>query len=85
MNTTAQTFAGTHAQPATHKSEELAAAMSLINRECAGILDIEVVVSVYNEQRDLRPSIELLHAFLRASFGPSAIITIADNASTNLT
>lgn len=42
---------------------------------------VDVVVPVYNEERDLGPSIRKLHAFLRASFPFSSVITIADNAS----
>ena len=42
---------------------------------------VDVVVPVYNEERDLGPSIRKLHAFLGASFPFSSVITIADNAS----
>ena len=42
---------------------------------------VDVVVPVYNEERDLGPSIRKLHAFLRTSFPFSSVITIADNAS----
>jgi glycosyltransferase involved in cell wall biosynthesis len=41
---------------------------------------VDVIVPVYNEERDLGPSIRKLHAFLR-TFPFSAVITIADNAS----
>jgi glycosyltransferase involved in cell wall biosynthesis len=41
---------------------------------------VDVIVPVYNEERDLGPSIRRLHEFLRA-FPFSAVITIADNAS----
>lgn len=46
---------------------------------------VEVVVPVFNEERDLEPSIRTLHRFLRSEFPFSARITIADNASTDLT
>ena len=42
---------------------------------------IDVVVPVYNEERDLGPSIRKLHEFLRTRFPFSSVITIADNAS----
>jgi putative flippase GtrA len=48
-------------------------------------IDVEIVVPVYNEERDLAPSVHRLAAFLAAGFPFSAIITIADNASTDAT
>ena len=42
---------------------------------------VDVVVPVYNEERDLGPSVRKLHAFLRAEFPFTSVITIADNAS----
>ena len=42
---------------------------------------VDVVVPVYNEERDLGPNIRTLHAFLSDSFAYPAAITIADNAS----
>ena len=44
---------------------------------------VDIVVPVYNEERDLEPSIRRLHSFLRDSFPLPARITIADNASTD--
>jgi putative flippase GtrA len=44
--------------------------------------DIEIVIPVYNEQRDLARSVQRLHDHL-ASFPFSFRITIADNASTD--
>ena len=41
---------------------------------------VDIVVPVYNEERDLGPSIRKLHEFLR-TFPFSSVITIADNAS----
>jgi len=42
---------------------------------------VDVVVPVYNEERDLGPSIRRLHEFLASGFPFSSVITIADNAS----
>ncbi len=42
---------------------------------------VDVVVPVYNEERDLGPSIRKLHGFLTTDFPFPAVITIADNAS----
>ena len=42
---------------------------------------VDVVVPVYNEERDLGPSIRRLHEFLHTSFPFTSVITIADNAS----
>lgn len=42
---------------------------------------VDVVVPVYNEERDLGPNITRLHAFLTTQFPFPAVITIADNAS----
>ena len=46
---------------------------------------VDVVVPVYNEQADLRPSVERLHAFLDAELPYGFRVTIADNASTDAT
>lgn len=46
---------------------------------------VEIVVPVYNEADDLRPSIERLHRYLSVRFPLSWRITIADNASTDRT
>jgi len=45
--------------------------------------DVEIVVPVRNEERDLAPSIQRLHAYLKDRFPFSARITIADNGSTD--
>jgi len=42
---------------------------------------VEIVVPVRNEERDLVPSVTRLIAYLRESFAPTAVITIADNGS----
>ena len=42
---------------------------------------VDVVVPVYNEERDLGPNIRKLHAFLSRGFPYPTVITIADNAS----
>ena len=46
---------------------------------------VDVVVPVHNEQVDLRPSVERLHAFLAAKLPYGFRITIADNASSDAT
>jgi hypothetical protein len=46
---------------------------------------VEVVVPVYNEQRDLERCVRQLHAYLSRSFPFPFLITIADNASTDAT
>jgi putative flippase GtrA len=47
--------------------------------------DVEIVVPVLNEERALGPSIRHLAAYLRDEFPFRAIITIADNGSTDHT
>jgi glycosyltransferase involved in cell wall biosynthesis len=49
----------------------------------AAMVDVEIVVPVYNEEADLASSVVRLHEFLRRDFPFSAVITIADNASTD--
>jgi putative flippase GtrA len=44
-------------------------------------VDVEIVVPVRDEERDLAPSIRRLHAYLAAGFPFTACITIADNDS----
>jgi putative flippase GtrA len=44
---------------------------------------VDVVVPVYNEERDLEPSVRRLRRFLDAEFPFAARVTIADNASTD--
>ncbi|WP_097326656.1 bifunctional glycosyltransferase family 2/GtrA family protein [Paractinoplanes atraurantiacus] len=46
---------------------------------------LDVVVPVYNEEVDLGPCVQRLHAYLRAYFPYRFRITIADNASTDST
>ena len=46
---------------------------------------IEIVIPVYNEERDLAPSVYRLHAYLSETFPLPFHITIADNASTDRT
>ena len=50
-----------------------------------GLLDVEIVVPVFNEEDDLGPSVRRLHAFVRDRFPFRTLITIADNASTDRT
>src|SRR5580700_1678161 len=49
------------------------------------VLQVDVVVPVRNEERDLAPSVRRLVSYLRESFPFSARITIADNGSTDAT
>ena len=49
------------------------------------VLQVDVVVPVRNEERDLVPSIRRLVAYLRESFPFTARVTIADNGSTDTT
>ncbi|WP_026928141.1 bifunctional glycosyltransferase family 2/GtrA family protein [Granulicoccus phenolivorans] len=44
---------------------------------------VDIVIPVYNEERDLAASVRRLHAFLASELPYSARITIADNASTD--
>ena len=46
---------------------------------------VEIVVPVHNEERDLEPSVRRLHAYLEGFFPFPALVTIADNASTDAT
>ena len=46
---------------------------------------VEIVVPVFNEERDLGPSNRRLHAFVGTSFPFSTRVTIADNGSTDAT
>jgi putative flippase GtrA len=46
---------------------------------------VDVVVPVYNEEKDLGPSVRRLHAYLSDGFPVTWRITIADNASTDAT
>ena len=50
-----------------------------------GELDVEIVVPAFNEERALATSIHRLHHFLDVHLPFSWLITIADNASTDLT
>jgi glycosyltransferase involved in cell wall biosynthesis len=46
---------------------------------------VEIVIPVRNEERDLGPSVRRLHAYLRDQFPFPARITIVDNGSTDAT
>jgi putative flippase GtrA len=49
------------------------------------VLQVDIVVPVRNEERDLAPSVRRLVGYLRESFPFSARISIADNGSTDAT
>jgi glycosyltransferase involved in cell wall biosynthesis len=42
---------------------------------------VDIVIPVYNEERDLGPNVRRLHDYLGSDFPFPAVITIADNAS----
>jgi glycosyltransferase involved in cell wall biosynthesis len=46
---------------------------------------LEIVVPVYNEERELRSNVLRLREFLDSSFPLATLVTIADNASTDAT
>jgi putative flippase GtrA len=48
-------------------------------------LAVEIVLPVFNEERDLEASIRTLHAYLSDHFTVPWVVTIADNASTDRT
>ena len=50
-------------------------------KQHGAVLVVDVVVPVYNEERDLGPSVRKLRQFLDTQFSGPAMITIADNAS----
>jgi putative flippase GtrA len=49
------------------------------------VLQVDIVVPVRNEERDLAPSIRRLVSYLRTGFPFTARVTIADNGSTDAT
>src|SRR4029077_15748751 len=49
------------------------------------VLQVDIVVPVRNEERDLAPSVRRLAGYLRESFPFSARITVADHGSTDAT
>ncbi|GGY72378.1 bifunctional glycosyltransferase family 2/GtrA family protein [Streptomyces omiyaensis] len=46
---------------------------------------LDVVIPVYNEEKDLEPCVRRLHAHLRRTFPYGFRVTVADNASTDAT
>ena len=54
-------------------------------RRAGGAPTLDLVIPVYNEERDLGPSVQRVHDYLTATFPYSFRITIADNASTDST
>ncbi len=49
----------------------------------ANLQAVEIVIPVYNEERALRPNVELLLGYLRDEFPFACGVVIADNASTD--
>lgn len=60
-------------------------ALASDSRSGAAVVDVEIVVPVFNEERGLAAGIEKLHRYLQSSFPYRWLITIADNASTDAT
>src|SRR6476660_4181913 len=59
------------------------ASAALVLPTDTGTTDVEIVVPVYNEERDLAKSVRRLHAYLHDEFPFTTMITIADNASSD--
>ncbi len=53
--------------------------------DTAGTPVLDVVIPVYNEEKDLQPCVRRLHDHLTRTFPYPFRITIADNASTDST
>ncbi|MCM6777379.1 bifunctional glycosyltransferase family 2/GtrA family protein [Nocardia sp. CDC159] len=66
-------------------SETVTAIEAVPIRDAVRTPVLDVVIPVYNEERDLAGCVRRLHAFLGEGFPFSARITIADNASTDTT
>ena len=47
------------------------------------VLQVDIVIPVRNEERDLAPSVRRLVSYLREGFPFTARVTIADNGSTD--
>jgi hypothetical protein len=58
---------------------------ALIGRPASRDASVEIVVPVFNEQDDLEWSVRRLRAYLDSSFPFDAVVTVADNASTDAT
>src|SRR5215470_8463931 len=56
------------------------ASAALVLPTDTGTADVEIVVPVYNEERDLAKGVRRLHAYLHDGFPFTTLITIADNA-----
>jgi hypothetical protein len=48
-----------------------------------GPAQVEIVIPVLNEERDLGPSVRRLREYLAGNFPFAAVVTIADNGSTD--
>ena len=69
----------------TERTQPLTALAAVPVDHDVGTVDVEIVVPVFNEEADLEPSVRRLADYLDLHFPFSAIITIADNASTDRT
>ncbi|MFE1266458.1 glycosyltransferase [Streptomyces sp. NPDC058757] len=74
----------TLAGPATQAPGTLPAREHLPASE-AGRPVLDVVIPVYNEEKDLEPCVRRLHAHLKRTFPYGFRVTVADNASTDAT
>ncbi|MFF2778608.1 glycosyltransferase [Streptomyces sp. NPDC058052] len=74
----------TLAGPATQAPGTLPAREHLPVSE-AGRPVLDVVIPVYNEEKDLEPCVRRLHAHLKRTFPYGFRVTVADNASTDAT
>ncbi|MER5734992.1 bifunctional glycosyltransferase family 2/GtrA family protein [Streptomyces sp. NPDC002262] len=74
----------TLAGPATQAPGTLPAREHLPTSE-AGRPVLDVVIPVYNEEKDLEPCVRRLHAHLKRTFPYGFRVTVADNASTDAT
>lgn len=62
-------------------TQHVAVSVIPMARPEAGAPLLDVVIPVYNEERDLEPSVRRLHEYLSRTMPFSSVITIADNAS----
>jgi glycosyltransferase involved in cell wall biosynthesis len=63
----------------------MAQQLAILAPRALGTALIDIAIPVYNEERDLAPSVRRLRAYLDARFPFPARVTIIDNASTDAT
>ncbi|SEC93777.1 bifunctional glycosyltransferase family 2/GtrA family protein [Streptomyces sp. TLI_105] len=69
----------------THTIEEALPAREHLPVDVAGRPVLDVVIPVYNEEKDLEPCVRRLHEHLLRTFPYGFRVTVADNASTDTT